>query len=50
MSYPVWIYPEWANADDYDGPEDYSNACAIAEESYDLAQAAEHEIRRHDHD
>ena len=37
MSYPVWIYPEWTTADDFDGPEDYAAACAAAEESYDLA-------------
>jgi len=46
MSYPAWIYPEWENADDYDGLDDYALACEAAEESYDLAQTAMHEIRR----
>lgn len=43
MSYPAWIYPAWENAHDFDGPEDYANACAIAEESYDLATASNQE-------
>lgn len=46
MSYPIWIYPEWSNPDDFDGPEDYAAACAEAELSYDLCRAAEVETAR----